>query len=300
MENASLQLREVLERFEREAVWGVCDTGRYRCSYYTWGSGPPLLFIHGLADDAVAFTLPIALLSRYFRCIAYNLPTGWGDGARLRRYRHADLVADALTLLDHVGARQAYVLGFSFGSTIALAALRISPERLPRAVLQGGFARRPLAWAEVLLARLARSWPGQARSLPLRTAILHRSHHASFASQPAELWDFFLNRWGVVPIRTLAQRALWLHQIDLRSLLPEIRQPVLLVCGECDPLVGADCQAELLHGLPNVARIELPDCGHIPQYSHPEMLAEVVARFLLPPPCAERGQGILPNFSCVP
>ena len=36
----------------------------------------------------------------------------------------------------------------------------------------------------------------------------------------------------------MARRALLLHRVDLRPLLPAIRQPVLLVCGSHDPLVG--------------------------------------------------------------
>src|SRR5207245_6866652 len=81
-------LAEALERFEKEAVRGTCDTGRYRCSYSTWGEGPPLVFLHGLADSSQAFVMPMALLSRFFRCISYDLPTGRDDGARLSRYTH--------------------------------------------------------------------------------------------------------------------------------------------------------------------------------------------------------------------
>src|SRR6266481_4077734 len=155
-----LCLEHVLRRFEREAVRGTCDTGRYRCPYYTWGSGPPLVFVPGLADDSRFYLLPISLLAERFRCIAYDLPIGRGDGARLRQYTHADLVEDLFALLDHLGVSRSYVYGSSFGSTITLAALRSRPERLPRAILQGGFAWRPLALAEGMLARLACYWPG--------------------------------------------------------------------------------------------------------------------------------------------
>src|SRR5579864_1981936 len=95
-------LKDILERFEREASWGECATGRYRCRYFVWGSGPPLVFVHGLCDEADSFVLPIAPLSREFRCIAYDLPLGNGDGANLRGYRHGHLVADLYALLDHL------------------------------------------------------------------------------------------------------------------------------------------------------------------------------------------------------
>src|SRR5207249_9209613 len=115
-----------------------------------------------------SFIMPMARLTEHFRCIAYDLPTGRGDGARLRRYVHADLLDDLLALLDHLQLPQAYLFGSSFGATITLAALHKGPDRFPRAVLQGGFAYRPLARAEVLLARLARRWGWPLRTFPLR------------------------------------------------------------------------------------------------------------------------------------
>src|SRR5438874_3447239 len=115
-----ISLAQTLERFDHEAVRGVFDTGRYRCPYFTWGAGPPLLFLHGLADVARSFIPLAALLSDQFRCIAYDLPAGRGDGARLHGYGHQELAADACVLLDLLGARQCYLYGRSFGATIAL------------------------------------------------------------------------------------------------------------------------------------------------------------------------------------
>ncbi len=282
-------LGEALARHQSEARPGVCDTGRYRCPYYVWGDGPPLVFIPGLCDDSLSFVQTAALLSRHFRCVAYDLPTGLGDGARLGSYRHADYVADLLALLDHLGLERAYLFGSSFGSTIALAALHRRPERLPRAVLQGGFARRPLAPAEVALASWARWWPGPMCRLPLRRELLRLSHHGAFARLPGEVWDYFLQRCGSPPMAAVAHRALVLHRTDLRPLLPAIRQPVLDICGDCDPLVGKACEQVLMGGLPNATRAEISGCGHLPLFTHPEVLAELTYRFLTPLPCAAHG-----------
>jgi pimeloyl-ACP methyl ester carboxylesterase len=160
-----ITLAEALHRFQREAVTGLCDTGRYRCPFFSWGDGPTLVCIPGLADDSKSFVQPLALLSRHFRCVAYDWPTG-NDGARLSGYHHGDFVEDLFAVLDHVGAGQAFPLGYSFGSTVALAALHARPERFPRAVLLGGFARRPLAPAEELLASWARYWQGAMDRVP--------------------------------------------------------------------------------------------------------------------------------------
>lgn len=281
----TLSVAEALRRFDREAQRGVCDTGRYRCRYSAWGDGPTLVLVPGLASDARSFALLASRLMRHFRVVVYDLPTGRGDGANLGRYRHADLTADFFALLDHLNAQQAYVSGFSFGSTIALAALHTRPERLPRAVLQSGFARRPLAPAEILLARLTRHWQAPLAAMPARSMLLRWTHSAPFAGQPPELWQFFVERNGVSPVAAAAHRALLVHGLDLRPLLARIRQPVLLVSGDADPLVNAACMEELRHGLPNAAHIELRDCGHHALFTHPTQLAEAMRQFLLPPPC---------------
>jgi pimeloyl-ACP methyl ester carboxylesterase len=282
---STIHLADALERFRTEATHELFDNGHYRCSYHVWGEGPTLVLIPGIADDAFSFVLPAAALSRHFRCITYDLPAGGDDHARLSSYRHADFVADLLALLDHAGAGTSYLFGSSFGGTVVLAALHAQPARFPSAVLQGGFARRPLAPAEILLARFARYWPGPMRRLPFRTPLMRIAHGEPFAPRPPEVWDYYLARCGAPPMATVARRALLIHQLDLRPILSEIRQPVLLVCGDHDPLVGRTCEDALLRGLPDVRRVELARCGHLPQYTHPDVLADIVRRFLLPLAC---------------
>jgi pimeloyl-ACP methyl ester carboxylesterase len=234
-------------------------------------------------DDAESFVLLAAGLAQEFRCIAYDLPNGKDDAASLTRYTHKDLVDDAFALLDHLSIAQGYLFGSSFGSTIALAAMHSQPKRIARAVLQGGFARRPLAVAEVLLARLGRYLPGHVGALPFRTPILRYVHGRPFACQPPEVWKYFVARSNAAPITAAAHRALLIHQVDLRPILAEIRQPVLLLCGDGDPLVGRACEEMLVNGLASADRIEIADCGHNPLFTHPELVAEIVRGFLTPP-----------------
>jgi pimeloyl-ACP methyl ester carboxylesterase len=280
---APIDLGDALRRFEREAVRGVCDTGRYRMPYYAWGEGPPLVFIHGAMDSRLAWVMPISRLSAHFRCVAYDLPTGRGDGARLHRHGHADLVADLWALLDHVGAARSYVLGSSFGATVALAALRERPERLPRAVLQGGLAHRPLRKVERFLARIGRFLPGTTGRLPWREKFTYKVNGRGFVGKPEAFYRYFVETTGRTPVRAFAHQALLLDRVDVRPLLAEVRQPVLLFCGDLDVVAPTPYQGVLLQGLPNAGRVLVEGCGHVPGYSHPEVLAEVVRQFLTPP-----------------
>src|SRR5262249_7284723 len=159
---------------------------------------------------------------------------------------HEDLVDDLRALLDHVGIQQSYLLGSSFGSTITLAALHRFPERFPRGILQGGFAYRRLAPAEVATAWLACFAPGSMRWMPMRRTALTNSHFDPLAGSDPDIWEYFLTRWCSPPIASVGRRAMILYRVDLRPILSEIRQPALLVCGERDPLVNHACERDLL------------------------------------------------------
>jgi pimeloyl-ACP methyl ester carboxylesterase len=280
---APICLADALEQFRQQARHGVCDTGRYRMPYFSWGEGPPLIFVHGLGDSSRSFVQPMSRLAAHFRCIGYELPSGHGDRARLRRYRHAHLVEDLWALIDHLALPQAYLLGSSFGATIVLAALHDRPQRLPRAILQGGFASRKLRRAELLLARLGRLLPGSAKWVPYREKVLRASGEGLFEARTPDVWEYFLEVTAQARVSAFCHVALMVHQLDLEPILPAIRQPVLLICGDRDRIVPMGCADILQRGLPNACRVVLEQTGHMPSYTSPEVLSEVIRQFLTPP-----------------
>jgi pimeloyl-ACP methyl ester carboxylesterase len=281
-------LADALALWRHDARHGEWNSGRYRCHYFSWGEGPPLIFIHGLCDCARSFVPMMALLRHRFRCIGYELPDGGSDCARLGRYRHDDLVDDLFDLLDHWELPRAYVFGSSFGSTIALAAMHARPERIVRSVLQGGFAWRPITGWERILCLFLRYGRGMMGKLPLRRQLHPWPEHAAFVEHARpEMWNFLMSNSDSVSKAAAARRGLLLTRLDLRSRLPEIRHPVLLVSGANDSIVPKLCDQALLDGLPNVDRVEIPECGHYPQYTHAALTAEMTRQFLTAPECVE-------------
>ena len=215
-----------------------------------------------------------------FTCIAYELPNGANDGAQLVRYRHSDYTADLIALLDHLKHDRAALVGSSFGSTIALAAMASMPERFTHGVLQNGFAFRPLNRVQRMLAQLARFWPGWFADWPeLHRIVMTRIEHASIC----KLRGKSLHLSGIQrqdSDRGLALRALAIDSLDLRQSLPAIRIPTLLLCGDCDHLVPRSCWNDLAASLPFARRIDIAGCGHYPQYTHPAQMAGAIESFL--------------------
>ena len=281
-----------LQAFHRDAKHGVLSTPRYQIGYFRWGSGPPIVFIHGMADRAQAFVMVMHRLIQHYTCIAYELPDGKTDGSDLRRYKHADYVADLVELLDHLKLPTAAVLGSSFGSTIALAALATVPGRLTHGMLQGGFAHRPLSIAQRSLCRIAQYWPGWFADWPaLYRRVLWQIVNPTLSSTPKAISDFLVQNGGRTPIQAAAIRSLTIDKTDLRPLLPSIRTPLLLIGGDRDPLVPRRCEQLIAELVPSSRRVEFAGCGHYPQYSHPIPMAEEMRKLLsLVSPTHKRGQ----------
>jgi pimeloyl-ACP methyl ester carboxylesterase len=296
------ELHAALAAFRSSATRGTLDTGRYRMRYFAWGSGPPVVFVHGMADAAGAFLMVMHRLVERFTCIAYELPDGTTDGSQLARYTPTDYAADLRALLDHLGLPRAAVVGSSFGSLVALAALAAHPTRLTHGVLQNGFARRPLNRLQRQLARSARFWPGWFADWPaIYRRVVWYLERPTLSPLPPAVAELFLGHSGRTPFRAAALRGLAIDRADLRRLLPAIRVPVLLLTGDRDTLVPRSCWEELERGLPDLRRVEFANCGHYPQYTHPGVMAEAIAAFLdstpppTPPPVGEGSLLPLPS-----
>lgn len=270
-----------LAAYDTDAQPGTCQTERYCLRYVTWGAGPgTLVFIHGMNDQARSFALVMQALAPHYRCVAYQLADGRHDGACIGAYRHADFAHDLVALLDHLDLDQADLLGSSFGSTIALNTARVYHQRIRRVILKGGFARRPLQGWQRALARPARWWPWLMRELPFRQRILRSYEAHAFADVDPALLQFLIDSSGATPCRAAARRTLMLNTLDLRPMLPRIPHPVLLVGGSEDRIVPNQYERELEELLPHARRVEIPGCGHYPQYTHPRELADILLSFL--------------------
>lgn len=275
-------LHRSLKRFDLETEAGLFQTPRYRLKYVSWGSGPKtIVFVHGLSDLPRSFAMVMApVVDAGNRVVSYHLAHGLFDGAVLGKYHHEDFVLDLIELLDHLQLEQAYLFGSSFGSTVTLRALAEHPDRFPKAVLQGGFARRPLIRIERGLSRLGRYWAGRMCQLPIRKQVMTELERPMFAGAPDVVFQFLLFNSGQTPIRAAARRALILDKLDLRPLLPSIQQPVLMIGGDRDTIITREREAEVEAGLPNVRRIEYAPCGHYPQYTLPLPTAHETIQFL--------------------
>jgi pimeloyl-ACP methyl ester carboxylesterase len=109
--------------------------GRVRC--FEAGTGPPLVFVHGLLVNANLWRKVVAKLSNDFHCVALDLPLGshrlpMNPDADLSAPALADLIADAIEAL---GLEDVTLVGNDTGGALCQMVVTRRPERIGRLVL---------------------------------------------------------------------------------------------------------------------------------------------------------------------
>jgi 2-hydroxy-6-oxonona-2,4-dienedioate hydrolase len=219
---------------------------------------PTVVLLPGLALSG-HYVLPVgAALAGRFPVLVPDLP---GHARRRRRRGALDLaeLADAVAgWMDVVGLDQAVLVGNSAGCQVAIEVAARHPRRVAGVVLEG-----PTIDAE------ARSvWRHVGRVF-----LAGRREPPSLGPIQAIDW---LSTGPRVVVATV--RAVFRHRPEQR--VAAVACPALVVRGEDDPIVPHAWAARLAAGLPDGELCVVPDTSHALVYTHPELLAGIVERFV--------------------
>ncbi|HVK20421.1 MAG TPA: alpha/beta hydrolase [Actinokineospora sp.] len=266
----------------------------YRRAFRMGGSGPALLFIHGISDSSETWRHVLPELSRRYTVIAPDL-LGHGDSDKPRAdYSAAAYACGMRDLLAVLDVEQVTVVGHSLGGGVAMQFAYQFPERCERLVLvSGGGAGREVhpmlrfaagPWAEAVLP-LATSTPAHA----VARTVLSLFPGLAGIDHPGDL-DYVLERYRLLRerrartafLRTLRavvdQRGQVVTMLD-RSYLA-VGVPTLLMWGGRDQIVPAE-QATAAHAaLPGSELEVFEDSGHFPHHDDPARFIDVLGAFL--------------------
>ena len=230
---------------------------------------PPVVMIHGPGDSHLAWPAAMRRLPGE-RIYALDLP-GHGSSEGTGRHDVLDYARDVIGFMDEVGLRTAVIVGHSLGGAIALTLAVNNPEHVLGLCLIGAAARMPVNAS--ILSGL--STPDEYRSaVSLISAYSYASETSHDLKKPAEQ-------------RMLAARPAVLQgdfvacdSFDLRSELPRIQVPTLILCGAEDRIVPVE-RARATHGaLPNATLRIIAGAGHMVMLERPVESASELERFL--------------------
>jgi pimeloyl-ACP methyl ester carboxylesterase len=254
--------------------------------------GPVVLLIHGMVSDSTTWHRAAEQLAeRGHRVLAPDL-LGHGNSDKPEDgYELADFADSLATLLTELDARQATVVGHSFGGAVAMQLAYGHPELVRRLVLvsAGGLGRRvhPVLRAATLpgahgLVRLVvnsrtaalYSRPRLHRSLRLSPDAIANLGRAGrgLASPPARMAFFQTLKMAIDPF---GQRGSLLEldhvQLDL---------PTLIVWSERDPVVPVAHAHETHAHLRNSTLEIFPGSTHQPHHHSAQRFVQVLSDFI--------------------
>lgn len=122
----------------------VCHTFSYDAvslSYYRWGSGEPVLLLHGLADHGLVWQSLAHGLEKRYSCVAPDL-RGHGNSSKPddpSAYSSPALVQDLQALTHHLGGGQVRVVAHSWAAKLALLWAKHHPGSVQSLVLVDPF-----------------------------------------------------------------------------------------------------------------------------------------------------------------
>ena len=247
--------------------------------YDVHGDGPFLLLINGLGFGRWAWFKQIPTLSRHFRTITFDI-----RGEQSLSHGVADLCAEVVALLDHLGVEKTHVLGTSLGGFVAQKLALERPDLVDRLVLvcTSYGAREPQPMSFQALGKMLGGG-----SLSPETAArqgLEGATSDSYRAEHPEEFDLIL-RWRLADSSSLSdyyQQMMAGTSFDAAFAVRNITSPALVIHGDQDLYVPVANAAALAEAIPDARLRVLDDAGHLVFIEQAEEVNDEIISFLEP------------------
>lgn len=264
-------------------------------------AAPAILLVAGMGEDLTFWTDSFvdALVAHGFRVVTMDNrdvgrstfaatppPALWRQVlARPRRdaYSLADMAADAVGVLDHLGIRQAHVAGRSLGGMIAQTVAAAEPVRvLSLTSIFSTTGAKKVGQPALSTIRLLAGPPPKTRTDAVRAHLRITRHiagtgypldDAAEAAIAAGGWD----RAAGDPAAGAARQIQAIQRSgDRTAQLRGITAPTLVINGDRDLLVAPSGGAATVRAIPSARHVVIPGMGH----HIPEALVEPLTRYI--------------------
>ena len=252
--------------------------------YWERGEGPTLIFAHGLLVNHEAFSAQFNVLSESYRCIVLDMPGHGQSGYHPDGWTLDDLCRDLALMIQELSLGEVTFIGQSQGGMVGIRLAARYPALLSGLVLIGTSARAEFPerlehWQrqrEIIL-----NGSEQQRAAVFTAIQRHINGEAWLSSTPAEV----IHERGVMLAHdraglVLALDAAVITRGDVRELLPQIKAPTLVICGEQDTATPVELSREIVSAIDNASLLTLASVGHHPMIEAPTEVTDAIGEFL--------------------
>ena len=236
---------------------------------------PALLLSNSLGTNLSMWDPQIAAWSQRFRVIRYDSRGHGQSVASDTPFSIADLGADALAILDHVGVARAHWCGLSKGGMVGQWVATHARHRFDRIVLANTAARMgpPDLWNGRIRAVRSQGMAG------LVQPTLERWFSPGFRENQAAAVAKISEMLKTTPAVGYATCCAAIRDMDQRWSIRSIANPVLVVIGKVDPATPPAAGHLIADAIPGAQRLEL-DAAHLSNLEQPQAFTRAVLDFL--------------------
>jgi pimeloyl-ACP methyl ester carboxylesterase len=252
----------------------TAQTGFGLQNYWSGGSGPTIVLLHGAGDQAGTWANVVPTLAATYRLVIPDLA---GHGASAPSDGPIDvsqMLRGVEAILSQGPQDPVVIVGNSLGAWIGLLYAHAHPDRVARLILVNGGALK-----------------GDRADLSLTPRT--RAEAAALMKELRDpksdvIKDFVLD--DVVreaqqgPLARFAATAAGMEAYLLDGRLHEVKTPVDLIWGESDKLFPLAYAERMMAALPSARIRTLPACGHVPHQECPTRFKAALADVLVSPP----------------
>ncbi len=257
------------------------------------GRGDPVLLLHGLGATKASFLPTLFALSKRHRVIAPDL-LGHGDTAKpLARYDAPEFAKFTLDLMDALDIQRTHLIGNSMGGRISLEVALRAPDRVRSLTLlcpAVAFIKRrefvpivrllrpelgflPHRLPHRLVVRSVRAMFARPERLPMSWYEAGADEFLRVFRNPRGRAALYASMRNIYLDEPAGDRGFWVR-------LERLETPAFFVWGDRDRLVPSGFSRHVERVLPSARSLVIEDCGHVPQFEHPDTTHELVKDFL--------------------
>jgi pimeloyl-ACP methyl ester carboxylesterase len=222
--------------------------------YEVYGTGEPVLLIHGNGGNIASMTAQIMYFRNHYQVIAMDSRDQGKSGDSPDKITYEKMADDQAALLDHLKSRPVNVIGWSDGGIEALLLGIRHPEKVKKLASMAANLNPQGVYpeAEELSNLLSNSIPAAAKD-------------SSEAKRQMKVSQMMQDEPHIAP-----------------EALEAIKTPTLILAGDHD-LIRDEHTLEIYHHLPNSQLCIFPNATHMIPIDDPELFNTTVDRFFRTP-----------------
>lgn len=241
----------------------IAEVNGQRLYYEEQGEGEPLLCVHGLACDTLAWIPQLQAFSSAYRTVIFDNRDVGRSSMAVGHYETADMARDALALADQLGLDTFHLVGISMGGAIAQEIAIQAPGRVRTLTLAVTFPA-----GSTYACRLGEVWGNRLKQISFEQHVdelMLLNHSEGFFENP-EMVEFIrtaiLNNPNRQAPEAFVRQLAACGRHDARDRLGALTMPTHVIGGEYDILVPIWKSRELAELIPGAKLTVLPKAPH--------------------------------------